>query len=479
MMNKHTRDSFLWGSATAAYQCEGAWNIDGKGITQWDVFSHDSPLNINHVDADVSSDFYHRFEEDIKILKESNQNTFRMSISWARIMPSGIDEINEKGIQFYHRVFDCLLKNGIEPNVTLFHYDLPMALEERGGWENINTVIAFKEYARVCFKEYGNKVKLWVTVNEPVYNLMCCYGVGNYPPHIKDPKRFVRAGYYYMLASAMAVNLYRDMKLQGKIGIVHDIHPVYGINQEKECLFASRMADNVLNNWVLDPAVNGVFPNDFIEELQKHMELDYMKEDHKQIFMKGTVDFLGINYYTRAFVKAYSEGPTCFNENNNGVRQEDGSVVKKLMNVKGMFERVEDPNGVYSDWDMEIYPDGLYDSLMIIKDKYNNIPVYITENGIGLHEHVEDGKINDDSRIEFLLSHIKAMEKAMNEGVDVRGYYVWSTFDLYSWVNGYNKRYGLVFIDFDDPTLPRIKKKSYYWYQEYIKNSKGVEKYYE
>lgn len=473
-------ETFLWGSATAAYQCEGAWNLDGKGESQWDDFSHNSLLNINHVTGDVASDFYHKYEEDIRMMRESHQNSFRMSISWSRLFPTGRGEINEEGVAFYTKVFDYLLENGIKPNVTLFHYDLPMELEKNGGWENIDTSYAFAEYAQQCFLEFGDKVDLWATVNEPVYNLMCCYGVGNYPPHVKEPARFVKAGYHYMLASALAVHEFRKSKKKGQIGIIHDIHPIYGINDTQECEFAVRMADNVLNNWVLDPAVKGYFPKDLKKELSKHMDLSFIKPEHEMIFEKGTVDFLGINYYTRAFVKPYTDGETCFNENNNGVRSKNSPEAKKLMNVKGMFERVEDPDGTFSDWDMEIYPEGLYDSLMRIKQNYGNIPVYITENGIGLHETVVNGKIEDEERIHFLKVHLDAMLKAKEEGVDVRGYYVWSTFDLYSWVNGYEKRYGLVYIDFADENLPRIPKKSYYWYKEFISNynkQMGDEKY--
>ena len=456
-------EPFLWGSATAAYQCEGAWDVDGKGMSQWDEFSHHSSMNVNHVDADIASDFYHRFEEDIQLLKESCQNSFRMSISWARIMPKG--KVNKAGLAFYHRVFDCLKEHDIEPNITLFHYDLPLELEQNGGWENEETAFAFARYASLCFEEFKDKVKIWVTVNEPVYNLMCCYGVGNYPPHVKSPSRFVKAGYHYMLASALAVQAFRKMNIDGTIGIVHDMHPVYGMDYSKACKRAERMADNVLNNWVLDTAVEGYFPEDFIQELSKTINLDFIKKEHKAIFQQGTVDFLGINYYTRAFVKPYEDGETSFHENNSGVR-DDGS--KKLMNVKGMFERVEDPQGEYSDWDMEIYPMGLYDSLMIIKERFHNIPVYVTENGIGLHEQLLDGKVEDDARIEFLNAHMEAMKKAKADGANVRGYYVWSTFDLYSWVNGYEKRYGLVYIDFRDENLPRTPKKSYYWYKNMI-----------
>lgn len=467
---------FLWGSATASYQCEGAWNEGGRGLSVWDVFSHGSPLNINNVTGDVSSDHYHLFREDFKMMKESNQNSYRFSIAWPRIIPDGTGEVNREGINFYHEMIDAMLSYGIEPNVTLYHWDLPNKLQEKGGWENIETAYAFAEFARVCFKEFGSKVKIWVTINEPNYSITSMYGAGNYPPNVKNGQRLIKAAYVTMLASALAAIEFRKFKDIGQIGIVSDTHPIYGIDDSDECKFAIRMADNCLNNWVLDPAFLGEFPEDLIEELAKYYDLSFMEKSHMELFKKGILDFAGLNYYSRALIRPYTSGESMIGSNNTGKRSDgvkQNGDVKQLMVVKGLFEKIEDVKGKFTDWDMEIYPRGMYDALVRTRKKYGNIPIYITENGIGLYEKIVDGKINDEARIEFLSKHINEMINAINDGVDVRGYYVWSTFDLYSWVNGYKKRYGLVYVDFDNNNR-RIPKKSYYWYSDFISEHKNI-----
>lgn len=203
-MKEHT---FLWGSATASYQCEGAWKEGNKGLSYWDEFSHHSEFNINNVTGDEASDFYHKYKEDIKMLKDSGQNTFRMSISWPRIMPAGKGDINQEGVEFYHKVFACLNRNGIEPNVTLYHWDMPLELYENSGWENFETAYDFAEYAKFCFNEFGNEVKIWTTVNEPMYYMTCKYGVGNYPPHVQNMQSFIKAGYIYVCISTCCTEI--------------------------------------------------------------------------------------------------------------------------------------------------------------------------------------------------------------------------------------------------------------------------------
>lgn len=461
---------FLWGSATASYQCEGAWNEDGRGLSIWDEFSHNSDKNINNVTGDVASDHYHRFEEDIRMMKEGGQNSYRFSIAWPRILPEGTGEVNQKGIDFYHRMIDCLLKNGIEPNVTLYHWDLPLPLQEKGGWENEETAYAFAEYARICFSEYGDKVKLWVTINEPHYSITSMYGAGNYPPNVKDGQRCIKAAYITMLASALAVKEFRKFSDIGQIGIVHDASPCYGADDSKETQFAVRMADNIFNNWVLEPAMRGEFPQDMLDELGKYYDLSFMKKENSKIFKSGTLDFIGINYYSRSFIRPYTEGESYIGVNNTGVKS---AIDQPLMVMKGMFEQIKDSGGEFTDWDMEIYPQGMYDTLMQIKQRYGNVPIYITENGVGLYEKLKDGRVEDDGRIDFLSKHIKEMLRAKEDGANVCGYYVWSTFDLYSWVNGYKKRYGLVYVDFEDDNR-RIPKKSYYWYRDFIRSNKHI-----
>jgi len=463
---------FLWGSATASYQCEGAWNEDGKGLSMWDVFSHESPLNINNVTGDIASDHYHRYEEDFKMMADSNQNSYRFSISWPRLFPHGKETINPQGVAFYHKLIDSMISYGIEPNLTLYHWDLPEALQKKGGWENIETAYAFAEFSKLCFNEYGKKVKIWVTINEPKYSTFSMYFSGNYPPNVKSGQHLISAAYNTMLASALAVIEFRKFKDIGQIGIVADYDPVYGTDDSPETKWAMRMADNIHNNWVCDTALKGEYPADLLIELAKYYDLGLMKEEHKAIFKAGTVDFLGINYYCRALVRPYTTGESFRGSNNTGKRKEstnNNEDFRKAMVVKGLFEQIiplKDSN--LTEWDFEIYPEGMYLTLKELMNKYGNIPIYITENGLGIREKPVDGKIDDDKRITFMHEHIKELLRAKEEGVNVNGYYVWSTFDLYSWVNGYEKRYGLVYVDFDD-NCRRIPKKSYFWYRDFIK----------
>lgn len=465
-------ERFLWGSATASYQCEGAWQEDGKGPSVWDDYFHCDEVGKTKESGDIASDHYHRFEEDFKMMAESNQNSYRFSISWPRIMPMGKGAINQKGVAFYHRLIDCMLSYGIEPNVTLYHWDLPLPLHQNGGWENIETAEAFAEYADFCFREFGDQVKLWVTLNEPYYSLLCMYGSGNYPPFQKDGQKMVRAAYYQMYGSALAAIRFRQYHNIGQLGIVADIHPCYGVEQSEACDFAVRMAEHVMNDWVLEPALKGSFPQDLMEELTKYYDLSFMKQEQKAIFRQGTLDFIGLNYYNRACIRPYTTGESFVLVNNSGRRsdgmQTDGDV-KRMMVVKGLFEKVVDPNGEFTEWDFEIYPKGLYDAVMDVKRKYGDIPIYITENGIGMHEKLEQDTVNDDARITYLQRHIDELLRAKQDGANVKGYYNWSTFDLYSWINGYEKRYGLVYVDFADHCR-RYPKKSYAWYKQFIQN---------
>ncbi|MCC8165167.1 MAG: glycoside hydrolase family 1 protein [Planctomycetes bacterium] len=462
---------FLWGTATASYQCEGAWNEDGKGLSVWDVFSHESPLNINHVTGDVACDHYHRYEEDFKLLAEGGHNSYRFSIAWPRLIPNGTGEVNRKGVEFYHKFIDSMIAHGLEPNLTLYHWDLPDALARKGGWENKETAYAFADFARLCFKEYGNKVKIWVTINEPKYSLFSMYAAGNYPPNVQDTQRLMVAAYNTMFASALAAIEFRTFKDIGHIGIVADYDPVYGVDDSEECKFAVRMADHVLNGWVTDTAIKGTFPRELVDTLAQRFDVGFMKDEDKAIFEAGTLDFLGINYYFRAYVRPYTTGECMLAANNTGksganVSEVDG--VQRTMVAKGMFERIKDPEGIYTEWDFEIFPDGMYALLIELRDRYGDIPLYITENGLGIREKPVDGRIDDDARVDFLDQHIQALLRARSEGINVCGYYVWSAFDLYSWVNGYDKRYGLIYVDFDEGNR-RIPKKSYYWYKNFIR----------
>lgn len=451
---------FLWGSATASYQCEGAWAEDGKGPSMWDVYCHE---DISRATGDIASDHYHRFEEDLAMMAEANQNSYRFSLSWPRIMPDGEGRVNPAGVAFYHRLIDACLKKGIEPNVTLFHWDLPDALQQKGGWENEHTAQAFAEYAKYCFKEFGAKVRLWVTINEPSYFTLAGYAIGNYPPNVTDFQRTIHACYNVMLASALAVGEFRKLGLSAQIGLVHASANVDTVDDSAESKMAARLADNFYNNWVFDPAFLGRFPEDLIAKLSESFDLSFIKPEHETVFKNGVVDFAGVNYYCRALIKPYTTGETVLKVNNLGKK----STEETKTIVKGWFERITDPLAEHTPWDAEIYPKGMYDELAEIRTKYGNVAIYVTENGVGSYDAPVDGEIHDEGRIDYLRKHIEQIRRAIDDGINVKGYYVWSSFDLYSWINGYDKRYGLVYVDFEHENQ-RIPKDSYYWYRDFI-----------
>lgn len=451
--------NFLWGGATASYQCEGAWNVDDKAESMWDHYLHENNLE----NGDVASDHYHHFEEDIKMMKDGGQNAYRFSLSWPRIIKNRAGDINPKGIAFYNKLINCCLKNGITPLVTLYHWDLPQYWQEVGGWLNLDTSRAFAHYAEVCFEAFGDKVKLWTTFNEPKWFTVNGYLIGNYPPAEHDLQHTIICGFNVMYANALAIQKFRQGKFQGQIGIVHSYSPIDGIDDTIETKIAMRNADNYANNWVLDTAALGSFPIDLIAKLSETNDISFMKPDLLKTIAENTVDFLGLNYYARTLVKPYTSGETKMVFNNSGKK---GST---QMRIKNWFEQVMDPNSEYTEWDTEIYPKGLEDGLIRAYQKYH-LPIFVTENGVGFHENINVNEVKDDYRISFMNDHINALMNAQDKGADVRGYFTWSPFDLYSWMNGVEKRYGLVAVDFS--TLKRKPKASYFWYKKII-NSNG------
>ncbi len=457
-MNKE----FLWGGATASYQCEGAWDVDDKAESMWDQYLHANNLE----NADVASDHYHRYEEDIRMMKEGGQNSYRFSLSWPRIIKNKEGEVNEKGIAFYHRLLDTCKKYDIEPFVTLYHWDLPQYWEAEGGWLNKDVAYAFNQYAKVCFDNFGSKVSHWTTFNEPKWFVVNGYFIGNYPPGMQSTQNTMIAAYHVMLASALAIKTFRDGTHKGQIGIVHSYTPVHGVDDSIETRIAMRNADNYANNWILDTAAKGEFPIDLISKLAGKNDISFIKAEDLAIIKENTVDFIGLNYYARTLVKPYTGGETQLVFNHTG-KKGTSKVV-----IKGWFEQVRDPKSEYTAWDTEIFPKGLELGLIEAYQRYH-LPIYVTENGIGVREDVSVDQVNDDYRISFMNDHINAIMNAMDAGVDVRGYYAWSPFDLYSWKNGVEKRYGLVAIDFNDQ-LKRKPKASYHWFKTIIESNAAL-----
>ena len=436
---------FIFGVATAAYQIEGAWNEDGKGESIWDRHCHDhSGVVTNNEDADVGIDHYHRYEEDIDLLKELGVQTYRLSISWPRILPCGTGEVNPKGIEFYNKIIDGLIERGIEPAVTLYHWDLPVKLQEKGGWANKEIIKWFTDYARVCFEAFGDRVKYWITLNEMNSFTLRGYSSGFIPPCIRDYKMAITSAHNAMVAHGYAVRLFREMKLKGKIGIAIDIVPKKPDSDSPEDLYAAEVGNSTESFYFYDPIVNGKYPETAVKVLkEKNYWPDIDLEEVKIINEK--MDFVGVNFYGTQTVK-YKKGA-------------------------GRFDlEITSANKINVAWDGEPCSEDCYELMMKInKDTDGKLPVFITENGRDFGGLSREEELDDQGRIEYIRVHLEALNRAISDGANIMGYIHWSAFDNFEWNCGFGRRFGLVFIDYED-NLKRIKKSSFNWYKEVIEN---------
>lgn len=438
-------NNFIWGTATASYQIEGAYDKDGKGESIWDRFSHTEGNVLNGDTGDEACDHYHRYQEDIELMKEIGLDSYRFSISWPRIMPSGKGEVNQKGLEFYSNLVDQLLEAGIEPAITLYHWDLPQALQDKGGWASRDTAEYFAQYARVIFSELGDRVSNWITHNEPWVVSFLGNAFGEHAPGIKDYKTAIKVAHNLLLSHGLAVKEFRNLEIEGEIGITLNLSPIYSASESDEDKRAADIKDLFLNRWFLDPIFKGNYPKELKEEYQKEYGVPFIKDNDMEIIQEE-IDFLGINYYSRNVVEYNSK-----------------SDILKFDSIK-----IEDAEHTAMDW--EIYPDGLYELLHRINEQYTNKPLYITENGAAFSDELNDeGKVNDQDRIDYLKQHFKVAQQAISEGIPLKGYYVWSLMDNFEWAYGYNKRFGLIYINYE--TKERTLKESAYWYQRVIENN--------
>lgn len=444
---------FYFGSATSATQCEGAASLGGKGKNIWDLWYELEPDRFwGGVGPENTSAFYQNYKEDIRLLKETGHNSFRTSISWARLFPEGKGEINREAVAFYTDLFAALRENEIEPFVNLFHFDMPAALQAAGGWESREVVDAYEAYARTCFELFGGIVKRWFTFNEPIVHVECGYLQNYHYPCRVDPKAAAVVAYHTALASALAVRAYHDMGQGGKIGIVLNLTPAYPRSSHPADEEAARIAELFQNKSFLDPAVKGSYDPYLIELLKKHEILPDAATGDLEIIRSNTVDFLGVNYYQplRVCAKASLPNP-------------DAPFMPEYY-----FDHYEMPGrrmNPYRGW--EIYPKGLYDIAVNIRDNYGNIEWMVTENGIGVENEErfkKDGQIQDDYRIEFYQDHLTWLHKGIEAGSNCIGYHVWTFIDCWSWLNAYKNRYGLVELDLE--TQKRTIKKSGEWFRK-------------
>ena len=465
-MKKVFPDDFLWGASSSAFQIEGAYDEDNKGLSVADFNS----FKKSHIQADtkVAADFYHHYEEDIDLMKELGMKTYRFSIAWTRIIPDGEGEINLEGISFYNKVINKLIENNIEPFVTLYHFDLPFALVEKyNGWESRETGYAFERFAKICFKEFGDRVKYWQPHNEQNLIVRVNERINIYDEkdEYKIDKMRAQMDYNMCLAHALAVNACHEMIPDSKIGPAVSSSVTYPLTCKPEDVYAARMNDNFKVYYMLDMHQYGEYPGYYMNYLKERNIMPVMKEGDKSILKKAKMDFIAVNYYRTNCAEALKAN----NEHPFGSRE--GTVD---FNMYGLFKMSMNPNLKATEYGAAIDPSGLRVALNEYWQRYH-LPLIITENGLGTPDILtEDGKVHDEYRIDYLRSHIEACALAIEDGVEMIGYCPWSFMDLLSSAQGFRKRYGLVYTNRTDDELldlKRIKKDSFYWYQNVIKNN--------
>lgn len=466
------QDNFLWGSASAAYQIEGGASLDGKGPSIWDTYSRIPGNTFKNTTGEVAIDFYHKFEEDIDLMKEMGLNAYRFSVSWPRVMADG-RTVNPKGVEFYHKVIDKLIEAGVEPILTVYHWDLPQALQdEYAGWESREIIKDFTAFCELLYKEYGNKVKYWVTFNEQNIFTGLGYVQKLHPPKVSDYQRFINANHIASLANASAIKLFRDMGIEGQVGPSFAYGPTYAKSEKPEDVIAMENAQEIENFLWMDVYAKGEYPRIGLKLLENlGIKVDFQPGD-KELLKAGVCDFMGLNYYQSAtFID-----PNQKQENVQAGNAAQVSVVSEVKEIptQKLYARADNDYLKMTDWNWAIDPNGLRVSLRRITSRYG-VPVLISENGLGAFDTLtEDGKVHDDYRINFLKEHVQAIEAAIDDGCEVLGYCTWSFQDLFSWLNGYAKRYGFVYVDRDEESekeLKRYKKDSFYWYQKVIETN--------
>ncbi|MEJ7799290.1 MAG: GH1 family beta-glucosidase [Ilumatobacter sp.] len=440
---------FVWGAATAAYQIEGAAHIDGRGPSVWDQFSH-TPGKVAHGHTgDVACDHYHRVAADVKLMADLGLDSYRFSISWPRVMPDGRTRKNPAGIAWYHRLVDLLLEHGIAPCPTLFHWDLPLGLEEFGGFRNRDAASWFADYAALMAQELGDRVTMWSTFNEPWCYAYLGHAAGIHAPGLTDSRAAVTVAHHQLLAHGLATEAMRAERHGLAIGIV--INPTNVVAEGSPTADADemRMIDGIHNRWWFDALLRGEYPDDV---MHRYDHLAEAVRDGDDGIIAQPIEWIGINYYSDQLVRGTADRTT--------------EALAQYPTVVGTTDAAT--REVHTDMGWPITPDGLTELLVRLDRDYPNLPpLYITENGCAYDDGVIDGRCADPRRIEYLDLHLRAVRDAIDEGIDVRGYFQWSLLDNFEWALGYDKRFGLVHVDFD--TLERTPKDSARWYADVIR----------
>jgi beta-glucosidase len=433
---------FLWGTATAAYQVEGAWNVDGRGETVWDRFSH-APGNVKGgYTGDVACDDYHRYPEDIALMKQMNMRSYRYSIAWSRIQPTGEGAINQEGIDYYKRLTDTVLKAGLRPLVTLYHWDLPQPLEDKGGWPNRDTAARFADYAGIAVKALGDRIQTWAIFNEPWVFTYLGYGSGVHAPGKQDFDLFLKASHTVNLAQGDAFRAIKAIAPKSKVGSAFSMSSTTPATSSPEDAAAAKRFDAFNNVWFLETALRGRYPEAFVHGVPLET-MGFQSGDDKR--MTAPLDYIGVNYYFRQIVaNLTTPAPT-----------------KPSYDAMG-FNHYNGKEGPLTDFAWEVYPRGMYEIVKRVSKDYK-LPIEITENGCSYGDYPDaSGRVADVRRIHYYREHLRELARAIQDGADVRGYHSWSILDNFEWSEGYTQRFGMVFVDFS--TQRRFMKDSAKWY---------------
>ncbi len=456
---------FLWGTATASYQIEGAVHEDGRGPSIWDTFSHTPGAVWNGDTGDIACDHYHRMDEDLDLLAELNVSAYRFSVAWPRVQPTGSGPANQKGLDFYRRLVDGLRARNIEPTVTLYHWDLPQPLEDQGGWTVRETAERFAEYVDIVARSLGSDVERWITLNEPWCSSWLGYGAGRHAPGIQDIGKAAAANHHLLLAHGLAVPILRDAIPSAKVGITLNLGDFQPGSQHELDIAAAERADGNLNRLFLEPVFHGQYPPDMLEHYKEFTPGFSVVQEGDLTTIAAPLDFLGVNYYFPSTVVDIS-------------RAKEARVAGYFVAQGEQFpdlrlRSLETPGREKTSMDWEIEASGLTSLLIRVREEYTTLPIYITENGAAFDDYVDpNGDVKDHNRVAYLQEHISAVHDAIDAGVNVEGYFVWSLLDNFEWALGYSRRFGIVWVDF--PSGDRLKKESFRWYRDTI-HSNSVE----
>lgn len=456
-------ENFWWGSAASGPQTEGVFAGDNKEQSIWDFWYDAAPQKFfNQVGPDKTSQFYQKYKEDIALMKATGHNSFRTSIQWSRLMANPLTgEVNQTAVAFYNQVIDELIAHHIEPFINLYHFDMPLVLQAKGGWENRDVVELYVQFAKTCFELFGDRVKKWFTHNEPIVPVEGGYLYGWHYPDKVNLKAGIQVLYHEVLSSAKAIAVYHSMGLAGEIGIILNLTPTYPRDAQNEAdVKAAAFVDGFFNRSFLEPSVKGYFPADMVAWAKGNDLMPQTTTEDLAVISENTVDLLGVNYYQPRRAKAKE---SVLESRPEGLLPED---------FYDMYDMPDKKMNPYRGW--EIYEKGIYDTLINLKENYGNIRCFISENGMGVEREERfvnaQGMIEDDYRIEFVTDHLKWVHQAIQEGSNVQGYHMWTCMDNWSWLNAYKNRYGFIAVDLDNDAKRTIKK-SGYWFKTVSDNN--------